>query len=700
MSSSTASGASLIEFCNKAIQVLLVISVAVTPLLFSQRFSELFEFPKMLLIYMLAIAIFALWASKQIASQRLTIIRSPLLIPVVLFLVWLGVASLLSLSPYTSLVGYYSRFNGSLASYLAYLILAHALLDQIITNQPSAKFINQLLTSWTIAASLVAIWAILEHFGHDPSCVILRGTFTANCWVQDVQARVFSTFGQPNWLATYLVASLPISLGLLLNQTNTKIKVLLSLASLSIYAGFWYTYSRSGWFGLIAAVIVLLICLPWSKLWQHRFWLGGIILGCILISVTSFNLASLRVESSLSGQGADSSTGQIRLLVWQGALEIINHHPILGTGPETFAYSFLPYRPVAMNTTTEWNFLYNEAHNQVLNTAATMGIVGLVIWLSLFIPVLLVIWFSFRLNFKHLPSSLKSTIKDLTSTFYAPRPTSYALENEANLVLHICLAAGVVGVFIAQLFGFAVVMTNLLLFISLAIIIAPAAKTMTWSLPRSRQVIMSMASATACLGLTWLLLNYSSAEMLVVASASQTGQSSIAALQKAIQQNPWEPQYRLRLANTLITNALVRGQTVSYQHASQQLQKAQQLNPYDLIVAKSITYYYRTMAKSDPSYQKVALASAQRAVQLAPTDADARQTLADIQLSYSLTDDALTSYNQLIELRPVAESYLKRAEYYRGYGTTEQYRQDLVKALQLDPHNQEAQQKLSEIMGK
>ena len=51
---------------------------------------------------------------------------------------------------------------------------------------------------------LVALCAIPEHFGYSPSCAILVGRFAADCWVQDVQARVFATLGQPNWLAAYM----------------------------------------------------------------------------------------------------------------------------------------------------------------------------------------------------------------------------------------------------------------------------------------------------------------------------------------------------------------------------------------------------------------------------------------------------------------------------------------------------------------
>lgn len=71
-----------------------------------------------------------------------------------------------------------------------------------------------------------------------------------------------------------------------------------------------------------------------------------------------------------------TESGAIRFIVWEGALNIFKHYPILGSGVETFAYSYYQYRPAAHNLTSEWDFLYNKAHNEYLNYLATTGIVG------------------------------------------------------------------------------------------------------------------------------------------------------------------------------------------------------------------------------------------------------------------------------------------------------------------------------------
>ncbi|KKP99309.1 MAG: O-antigen polymerase, partial [Candidatus Levybacteria bacterium GW2011_GWB1_36_18] len=78
--------------------------------------------------------------------------------------------------------------------------------------------------------------------------------------------------------------------------------------------------------------------------------------------------------------GTDS--GKIRLIVWRGAIDVWKNNPIFGTGVETFAYAYYKYRPIEHNLTSEWNFLYNKAHNEYLNYLATTGVFGLLSYLS------------------------------------------------------------------------------------------------------------------------------------------------------------------------------------------------------------------------------------------------------------------------------------------------------------------------------
>ncbi|MFA5532566.1 MAG: hypothetical protein WDA13_03140, partial [Candidatus Shapirobacteria bacterium] len=167
-----------------------------TPFIFTFFNSELFELPKMYFVYLMAIIIVSLhlinWAQKNVPLFRRTFLD----IPLILFLITQTISTFISIDPHTSFFGYYSRLNGGLLSLLSFSFL-YWVLVVYINDQLKSKIINTLLLS----GFLVAAFGIAQHFGIDK-----------NTWVQDVQSRVFSTLGQPNWLATFLVILTPLSI--------------------------------------------------------------------------------------------------------------------------------------------------------------------------------------------------------------------------------------------------------------------------------------------------------------------------------------------------------------------------------------------------------------------------------------------------------------------------------------------------------
>jgi hypothetical protein len=206
----------------------------VTPWLMYQKTSELFELNKMWFVWFMALVILFLWLAKMIVTKRFFIRRTPLDIPIVLFLASQTISTISSLDRYVSFWGYYSRFNGGLLSFIAYIFLYYAFATNVIKskeeraeNEHPASY-KMLLTS-LVSGFVVAMWGFPSHFGYDPTCFVFRGSFDVSCWTNDFQPklRMFSTLGQPNWLAAYLAILLPVAIGFavvyLHNQRSTKI---------------------------------------------------------------------------------------------------------------------------------------------------------------------------------------------------------------------------------------------------------------------------------------------------------------------------------------------------------------------------------------------------------------------------------------------------------------------------------------------
>ncbi len=96
----------LISFCNRIIEYSFYALFLLVPLVFSGATSELFEFPKMWLTFGLTILIVTAWIGKMIIEKRIRIQRTPLDIPILLFLASQIISTIFSIDRYISLWGY------------------------------------------------------------------------------------------------------------------------------------------------------------------------------------------------------------------------------------------------------------------------------------------------------------------------------------------------------------------------------------------------------------------------------------------------------------------------------------------------------------------------------------------------------------------------------------------------------------------
>ncbi len=111
------------------------------------------------------------------------------------------------------------------------------------------------------------------------------------------------------------------------------------------------------------------------------------------INLEKFLLNQKKIEKTEEKQTAPvssevSESFDIRKIVWKGAIDLGFKYPLFGTGVETFAYSYYFVRPIEHNLTSEWDYLYNKAHNEYLNFLATTGFVGLVSYLLMVTAVI------------------------------------------------------------------------------------------------------------------------------------------------------------------------------------------------------------------------------------------------------------------------------------------------------------------------
>lgn len=371
----------------------------IVPLVVVPWTSELFEFNKIIVIYTITLLLIAVHALRTIWYTKQGLTSTPLHKYMFIFLVALALSTLFSIDRHTSIMGYYGRFNGGLLSQGAGVVLFLG----AVTYLNRKTFVKMLRYS-AVSSVVVMLWGLSGVIGRDLSCLLFTGTWSNSCWTDQFRPaeRMFSTLGQPNWLGAYLAVHIFIGFAFFVLAKNEKYRMRWGGYVLLTYLCIWLTHSRSTMLGAIAGAVVVLglfivrrgeMVGVVKKIRKELVLLGvGLVVVTILVSINwvsvgrSLNPRKFVASPTAAAVALPSEVTEsfdIRKIVWKGAILLGLKHPILGTGPETFAYAYYQVRPREHNLTSEWDFIYNKAHNEYLNYFATTGLLGLGAYLLL-----------------------------------------------------------------------------------------------------------------------------------------------------------------------------------------------------------------------------------------------------------------------------------------------------------------------------
>jgi putative inorganic carbon (hco3(-)) transporter len=184
--------------------------------------------------------------------------------------------------------------------------------------------------------------------------------------------RISSSFVHPNDLGAYLVvmASLFVSMLLLKKNTLKQSGIFLTALIVSVVCLF-LTGSRGAWMSFGAAFITVGI-------------LKGKKAAAIFIAILAaifFLMPSETRERIYETVDLESGTSWERIMIWEGTVDMIKEHPILGFGVNTFSQHFPDYKPEEYPDD-------RYAHNCYLQMAAEIGIVGTVFFMMFIIAAL------------------------------------------------------------------------------------------------------------------------------------------------------------------------------------------------------------------------------------------------------------------------------------------------------------------------
>jgi len=338
-------------------------------LLFSQSFTLCFPPPKLAGLAVLTgfAAAFALAAGLVPAAARL-----PFTPPLLAVLGWSAAGLARSRSP---------EAFGTVFTTLAAAAAAAWLAGALAAREAER---NRLTSAFVLAHLGCGLYGAAQYLGWDPWT-----------WTLDYgRGRVFSTLGNPNFLAGQLALALPVLAALGMKPDNPPpgggvLKWLARAAFAAALMSFVCAQTRGAWIGLIAGCAVAAAAgrrafalRPRSVTWL----LAALVAGGIVFSIPSLNPTGISIPRSLaSSTNLDQQSARQRFFWWQAAALLCRAAPVAGQGLANFAREF-PAR--ARGVSAPYCDLPpafgDHPHNDYLFILCEHGVIGLglLFWLG------------------------------------------------------------------------------------------------------------------------------------------------------------------------------------------------------------------------------------------------------------------------------------------------------------------------------
>ncbi len=330
------------------------------------------------------------WVLGGLAKREFVIPRSPLLIPLGLFVGWAAITMLWA-----------PDLVFGLPEVIKWIEIVLVMLLAIDVAQ--RRGVHWILIGILATTAVQVFVGIYE--------ARIRGVGPLGFMLSEGVYRAYGTFEQPNPFAGFVGMVLPIGVVLtahfgfrVLDSGLRRLRLvqllpyvlrftLYGFITLLLAAGLYLSFSRGAWLGAAAAMGTVLVFAP------KRLWIGLALGGIALIGLIALSNAGL-LPASIAERLADAGTlleirdvrgvpiNDVnyslieRQAHWQAAINMLTDHPWTGVGFSNYQPLYEQYRLL------NWPMPLGHAHNIYLNIAAETGVIGLGLYLSLWISIL------------------------------------------------------------------------------------------------------------------------------------------------------------------------------------------------------------------------------------------------------------------------------------------------------------------------
>lgn len=319
--------------------------------------------------------LFGVWVALAILYPDYRPRRTPLTVVFGLFLIVISLATIFGVSPYHSFWSNFERMEGLVTS--IHLFVLFLIASTVLRTRQDWLTLFYVSVGSTI---LISFYGLMERAG----TIVPGGSVGSTGGA----ARIFSTFGNPIYLATYLLLHFFILAYLASDVRSWGLRLAAGAIGIFELYIFFAAGTRGAILGLMAGAGLSLSALLLAARNTILRWgaLGVIFLGLAGVGffysirdsafVDSRPLLNRLVEFNIA-----SATVQSRFAIWEMAWEGFKERPVLGWGQENFIIPYAKYYDLHLYGNEPW---FDRVHNMFLEWLVAAGVLGFLAYVVLF----------------------------------------------------------------------------------------------------------------------------------------------------------------------------------------------------------------------------------------------------------------------------------------------------------------------------
>lgn len=387
--------AKLLIVIDRVIEILLILTVMSSPLVFSYKTTKMFMVAKETVNQILIILTFSIWTFRIIITKNFSFVKSPLNWPILIFLGIHALSIFAADSVYLALRDFWRFLNYFILFYLT------------INNIRRPKRIKLIVFIVILTALINGVYGMLQASGYDPLFQVSESG----------RQKIFGFFGNPNFLAGYLNICLPLAIASIF-MPDRLYSVFGMLASPVILFGLIVTLTRSAWIAFSISALFFLGLMVWGGTLSFKKVFKMKVLFLIVALFLWFAIRggqTVKMYHDVSNIGnrikSIGNTTQYnarqRFMMWKMCALMVRDNPILGVGIGNFKHSFfriqadwykshlkemdIPFIGKVMQGDELYDWYKDvavspiRAHNEYLQTAAELGFTGITVFIWLMI---------------------------------------------------------------------------------------------------------------------------------------------------------------------------------------------------------------------------------------------------------------------------------------------------------------------------